>query len=129
MSRDSGSTEITGNIGPKEIRKRRILGFAALSAGALLAFALFALNAPRPLRLFVFFPIWLAGLGLFQAREKTCIALAARGVCNMDSGETEIMDKRTRKALREKARQINRRALMTAAIVTLVALAFPAGRI
>jgi hypothetical protein len=87
------------------------------------------MNAPRPFRLFVFFPIWLAGLGLFQAREKTCIALAARGVCNMDSGETEIIDKRTRKALREKARQINRRALMTAAIVTLVALAFPTGRI
>jgi hypothetical protein len=28
-------------------------------------------DAPRALRAVVFFPIWLAGLGLLQAREKT----------------------------------------------------------
>lgn len=59
------------NIGPREIRKRRLMGIVALTVGAGLAFVLFVFEAPRFARLFVFFPIWMAGLGLFQAREKT----------------------------------------------------------
>ncbi|HEX8140459.1 MAG TPA: hypothetical protein VF544_23035 [Pyrinomonadaceae bacterium] len=59
------------NIGPREQRKRRAMGTVALVAGAGLALALVATDAPRALRLLIFFPIWLAALGLFQAREKT----------------------------------------------------------
>lgn len=114
------------NIGPGETRKRRVLGIAALAAGALLAFALVVAGAPWWSRVFVFFPVWLAALGLLQARERTCVALAARGVCNMDEGEQPIEDDRAARELRDKARRINRRALLVAAIVTLVALAFPA---
>src|SRR4051812_12964850 len=94
------------NIGPREIRKRRILGVVALGAGAALAFGLFAMGAPRLYRLTIFFPIWIAALGLFQAREGTCIALAGKGVCNLDSGEFEITDRALDKQLRQKAKQI-----------------------
>ncbi len=59
------------NIGPGERRKRRVLGFVALGVGVALAFVLVVMGAPRLSRLVVFFPIWLAGLGLLQAREKT----------------------------------------------------------
>ena len=59
------------NIGPREIRKRRLMGIVALSVGVALCFGLVVFEAPRLLRLVVFFPIWMAGLGLFQAREKT----------------------------------------------------------
>lgn len=59
------------NIGPREIRKRRLMGIVALGVGVGLAFALVIFEAPRFARLFIFFPIWMAGLGLFQAREKT----------------------------------------------------------
>lgn len=59
------------NIGPGEVRKRRMMGIVALAAGVALAFALVVLQAPRLSRIAVFLPIWLAGLGLFQAREKT----------------------------------------------------------
>ena len=113
------------NIGPGERRKRRVMGIAALGAGALLAFALVAAGAPWWTRAVVFFPVWLAALGLFQAREQTCVALAARGVCNMDAGEAPVEDESAARELREKARRINRRAMLIAAIVTLVALAFP----
>jgi hypothetical protein len=59
------------NIGPREVRKRRLLGIVAFTVGVGLAFLLVIFEAPRLLRLIIFFPIWIAGLGLFQAREKT----------------------------------------------------------
>ncbi|MGI9106884.1 MAG: hypothetical protein ACR2G4_11620 [Pyrinomonadaceae bacterium] len=59
------------NIGPREQRKRRLLGIVALTVGVAAAFVLVVYGAPRGLRAVVFFPIWLAGLGLLQAREKT----------------------------------------------------------
>lgn len=113
------------NIGPREQFKRRLLGRIALIAGVALTFALIAYGAPRLLRLVVFFPLWMAALGFLQAREKTCIALAARGTCNLDTGEQEIKDSRRVERLREKARKIHLRALMMAVALTLLILAFP----
>ena len=59
------------NIGPRERTKRRVLGIVALTVGVSLAFVLVVAGAPRLLRLVVFFPVWIAGLGLLQSREKT----------------------------------------------------------
>ena len=59
------------NIGPRERRKRRLLGIVALSASVAMAFLLVVLDAPRWSRLIIFFPVWIAGLGLMQSREKT----------------------------------------------------------
>lgn len=113
------------NIGPREERKRRLMGIVALTVGIGLAFLLVVLAAPRWSRLAIFFPVWMAGLGLFQAREKICIALAARGTCNMDAGEVQIADDSLIEQLQTRARLINRRALFTAAAITIVALIFP----
>ena len=113
------------NIGPLERRKRRILGVVALTVGVSLAFILVIMQAPRWSRAVIFFPIWMAGLGLIQAREKTCIALAASGKCNMDAGEENLTDENLIQQLRSKARRINRRALVTAGAITLLALLFP----
>ena len=113
------------NIGPRERRKRRILGIVALTVGVAAAFVLIVYDAPRLYRAVIFFPIWIAGLGLMQARERTCIALAARGTCNMDAGEEKVRDERLIERLRDKARRIHRRALVTAIAITVLALAFP----
>ena len=113
------------NIGPREQRKRRLLGIVSLTVGVGVAFVLVVYGAPRWSRLIVFFPVWMAGLGLLQARDKTCIALAARGTCNMDSGEVSLEDEALIGQLRAIASRINRRALYTAALITLVTLAFP----
>jgi hypothetical protein len=59
------------NLGPREIRKRRLMGIVALTVGVALAFVLVVFQLPRLSRLVIFLPIWVAGLGLFQAREKT----------------------------------------------------------
>ncbi|HEX8844419.1 MAG TPA: hypothetical protein VF791_07235 [Pyrinomonadaceae bacterium] len=113
------------NIGPGEVRKRRLMGMVGLAAAVGLAFVAVFFGTPRWARVFVFIPAWVAGLGLFQAKEKTCIALAARGACNMDAGEESIEDENRIAQLRVKARQINRRALITAALITALTVAFP----
>ena len=113
------------NIGPGERRKRRILGVVALTVGVSLAFVLVIFQAPRWSRAIIFFPIWIAGLGLLQSRERVCLALAASGKCNMDEGEESLDDENLIEQLRIKARRINRRALITATVITLLALAFP----
>lgn len=114
------------NIGPRERRKRRVLGMVALTVGVGLAFLLVIMQAPRWSRAVIFFPVWIAGLGLIQSREKTCIALAASGKCNMDAGEEPLEDENLIAQLKGKARRIHRRALITAVAITLLALAFPA---
>lgn len=51
--------------------------------------------------------------------------MAARGTRNMDTGEEKLTDETLVEQLRATARRINRRALITAVLITLVALAFP----
>ena len=59
------------NIGPKEQRNRLLFGTGFLVMGLFAAAALIRADAPRPWRLLLVVPFWLAGLGLFQARERT----------------------------------------------------------
>lgn len=121
---DAATSEVA-NIGPRERRKRRLLGIVSLTVAVGVAFVLVTFDAPRWSRLVVFFPLWMAALGLLQAREKTCIALAARGVCNLDAGEQTIEDETLAARLREKASSVHKRSLLVAAVITVVVLLFP----
>lgn len=53
------------------------------------------------------------------------MAMAARGTRNLDTGEEKLSDETLIEQLRGKARQINRRAIITAVIATVVVFAFP----
>jgi hypothetical protein len=59
------------NLGPKQTRKRLVMGVVMLAAGIGIAVALIVGGSDCWWRLAVFFPFWMAGLGLFQAKEKT----------------------------------------------------------
>ncbi|HEY7194266.1 MAG TPA: hypothetical protein VH439_11040 [Gemmatimonadales bacterium] len=59
------------NIGPRGQRQRTTFGLVSLGAALLLGIALVVAGAPRGLRVLLFVPLWLAGLGVFQARDKT----------------------------------------------------------
>lgn len=59
------------NIGPRECAKRLAFGVAMSAGGAAAGTALLFFNAGRAWRLLLFFPFWLAALGLLQARGKT----------------------------------------------------------
>ena len=58
-----------GNLGPRERRKRLIMGVMALALG--IGVALLVRPMPVAWRFVVFALFWIAGLGLFQAKEKT----------------------------------------------------------
>jgi hypothetical protein len=60
---------VEGNLGPRERRKRLVIGVVALILGLCIALASRPMSAVGYALVFVLF--WIAGLGLFQAKEKT----------------------------------------------------------
>lgn len=113
------------NIGPRERRRRLIGGIALLVFAAVAAFIFMWSGAPRLWRLLVFLPAWAGALGVFQVAEKTCVALAARGLRNMDEGDVAITNAAELEQVRLQSAQVHRRALLTAALVAVVITMLP----
>jgi len=111
------SAETCANIGPRERRRRLVGGFVFLLIAVCVVGFLMLLNAPRPWRLLVVLPAWGAAIGFFQVRAKTCVALAARGLKNMDAGDEAITDPRELSQVRAQSRGVHIRAALTAAVV------------
>jgi|SRR5688572_32067266 len=119
------SSNCIPNIGPRE-RRRRLIGGIVLVAIALCAgVALVLFNAPRPWRLLVFLPAWAGALGVFQVTAKTCVALAARGLRNMDQGDEEITDLSELARVRAQSRQVHLRAALSAAVLAGLLFVLP----
>ena len=59
------------NIGPRERRRRLIVGIAMFVIAGTVAALLVAAGAPRAWRVFVLFPAWVGSIGVFQAKEET----------------------------------------------------------
>ncbi len=112
------------NIGRRQRRMRLALGLGmlavALAAGAWAVLA----KAPPALRATLCVPSFLAGLGIFQARARTCVALAAKGACNLDAGEKPVADAGEARQLRRQARTVLLQSLAFAAALTAASLLF-----
>ncbi len=81
---------------------------------------------PRVWRLVTVVPAWIAGLGLFQVRENTCVALAARGLRNMDAGDELISDPIELKRVRDQSRSVHvQAALFALAVAAFFTLLVP----
>jgi len=65
-----GKAELA-NIGPKEIRKRLIMGVAMLTLGVALAVVFAHTGVSRGWYAALFLPFWIGTLGISQARKKT----------------------------------------------------------
>lgn len=59
------------NIGPRQRRKRLLMGVAATVASVVALGLLLATGAPRVARLLAALPFWSGALGILQHREKT----------------------------------------------------------
>jgi len=65
-----GKAELA-NIGPKEIRKRLLMGVAMLAMGIVVAVIFAHAGVSRGWYAVLFLPFWMGALGISQARKKT----------------------------------------------------------
>ena len=59
------------NIGPKETRKRLLMGVGMLAVGVVVAVILTQAGVSRGWYSVLFLPFWMGTLGISQARKKT----------------------------------------------------------
>jgi hypothetical protein len=97
-------------------------GMVMVAVTILAVVVLVAADVPRWWRVLVAFPALGAALGIFQARAQTCVALAARGLENMDDGDAVVGDDRRLSQMRVQSRQVYAQSVTAAAIVTVLAL-------
>lgn len=101
------------------------MGIWMLSLGSLLAVASVVLDVGAPVRLLVA-PVFLMGfLGVLQSRERTCVALAATGQCDLGAGAERIEDPEQRRAVTAKALAVLAKSVVATSLVTLVVALLP----
>ena len=108
------------NIGPKGIRRRALGAIPMLIVTIAAGWYMLLEQWPRGLRVILVIPLWFSLLGLFQAFEKTCVVLSARGTCDMDMGEKPIDDKQAVRQIRRQSRRVLVEATIVAIIVTSI---------
>jgi hypothetical protein len=113
------------NIGLAERRKRHRVGVLGLALGAVVVVAAWTLDLGSWASVASAFLFFLGFLGIFQARARTCVALAAQGVRNMDAGAEAIEDAAELDAARAEARRVMVRSAIATAVVTALALLLP----
>jgi hypothetical protein len=111
--------EEASNIGPREIRKRALLGSVLLIAAVLGGAAMIRFKVNPLWRYFMFLPLWGGLLGVLQARAGVCVALSTRGMRNMDRGAEEIADDGEKEAVGKKAVKVYVTSLIAAAVLTI----------
>jgi hypothetical protein len=109
------------NIGPRGRQQRMRVGLVGVAVSALATLVLLASAAPVWLVALVVIPWWVSGLGIFQAREQTCVALAARGQRDLDGGP-EPLPGPEHESIRRQARRVHAQALGFAVALTALSL-------
>ena len=118
---------IARNIGASG-RRQRLLGGAISLVIGIAAAALLVTGVggvPRGARLLLFLPFLGAALGLMQARDHTCVRLAARGQRDLDRGSEAVADPWLSTQLKRQAREVVIEAALAAAFLTGIALMLP----
>ena len=118
---------IARNIGSAGRRQRlvygAILGVIGLAAAALLVAGVGGVS--RGARLLLFLPFLGAALAMLQARDHTCVRLAARGQRNLDRGSEAVADPWLSTQLKRQAREIVIESVLAATLLTGIVLLFP----
>jgi hypothetical protein len=73
----------------------------------------------------VFLPFFAGTVGIFQAREKTCVALVAKNERNMDLGAERVENEGDMRQMRAQAKKVYLQALLSAAVLSALVVAFP----
>ena len=121
-------TTCIANIGPRGREQRLRTGMIWLAIGTGAAGALALVGLPRWLRLGLFGPFALGAFGVVQAYEQTCVALAARGTRDLDSGQEQVHDPAAMRQIKRQVRKVFAEGILSAALLTALALALPRKR-
>jgi len=111
------------NIGPRQRRKRILIGLVLLFLGGAVVGAMVGVHAHRALRLVAAVPFIAGSISLFQVRARTCVVFAARKVKNMDGGEVPVTDSRELQTLLRQARLVWIQGIALGVVLTAVAVA------
>jgi hypothetical protein len=122
------STVCVANIGPRGRQQRLRVGMIWLTIGSGAASVLALVGVPRWLRLGLFGPFAFGAINVFQAYEQTCVALAARGTRDLDSGQEQVDDPAAMRQIKRQARKVFAEGILSAALLTALALALPRRR-
>jgi hypothetical protein len=122
------STACVANIGPRGRKQRLRMGILWLAISGVASSALALSGLPRWIRLALFGPFTFGAFGIFQSREQTCVALAASGARDMDSGREQVADPAETRQINRQARKVFAEAILSAALLTALALALPRRR-
>ncbi|HEY4218160.1 MAG TPA: hypothetical protein VGM67_13535 [Gemmatimonadaceae bacterium] len=114
-------SDYTGNLVAAGVRRRRVGGFVGLVAAIVVFVALVLTNAPRAWRLVLILPLFISAVGFFQASEKTCVALGAAGIRELEGGGTCPLREDERGAVAAHITRILIQSVIVAAVVTAIA--------
>jgi hypothetical protein len=121
-------TACVANIGPRGRQQRLRVGKFWLLIGSAAAGVLALVGAPRWMRLGLFAPFAFGAIGVVQAYEQTCVALAARGARDLDLGQEQVDDPAATRQINRQALKVFAESILGAALLTALALTLPRRR-
>ena len=117
------------NIGPAEMRRRRVSGWFGLGVAVVFLALAFLLGWAAPWRLLVALPVFLSAQGFLQSAFHFCVGFATRGLYNFGAlgSEENVVEAEFHKKDMRKATLITVLAFVIAAVVAVVAYLIPIG--
>jgi hypothetical protein len=106
------------NIGPAEIKRRKLTGFIGLYVSAILFAVLLVGGFDKPWRLLLFIPVTVSAIGYLQAKFHFCVRFGTKGLFNM--GTKLVIPETVEKA--EYRQKDQRKALMIAGLAALIGI-------
>jgi hypothetical protein len=104
-----------------------LFGLGCFAIGVVMAAVLLGFHVAWPWRFALFLPFVAGAHGYFQARDRTCVGLAARHERDLDDGPVEVTDPGELAQIDRQARRVYAKSVALAAAMVLVVLLIPAG--
>jgi hypothetical protein len=99
-----------------------MLGAAMLIGAAVVAMVLAQAGFPRAVRVGLAVPLTFGFMGVFQAQDGTCVALAGQRMVDMDEGPTPLTDTYALAVIARQARGVWVKSLVAALLATVLAV-------